>query len=362
MVTGSDFVPTDDDIAIVAVSQTPAYRLWNDSEQMLIMRCVNDLLGSTGMDRNDVQFTIAGSCDYLSGAPFAFVSNIDGVGAWPPVYESHVEMDGAWAMYEAYVRLLQGDIDIAMAVGVGKNSNSDPSTLFTVEFDPYYLTPLGTDTWSLAALQARALIDSGKATERDFAEVVVRNRANAKSNPFAQVKGDYSVDELLAADYVRNPLRRHDLPPTTDQAAAVILARGKRAYDLCERPAWITGIDHRIEAHLPTVRKDITTSVSPRLAAEAAGVGKSPIDVAEIHAPFSFQELILRESLGLDASTEVNPSGGALAAHSVMTVGLIRVGEAANQIIKNGKNRTLAHTTSGPCLQQNLVCVLEGDQ
>ena len=46
----------------------------------------------------------------------------------------------------------------------------------------------------MAALQARALIDSGKATERDFAEVVARNRSNAKSNPFAQVKGDYSVE------------------------------------------------------------------------------------------------------------------------------------------------------------------------
>ena len=84
--------------------------------------------------------------------------------------------------------------------------------------------------------------------------------------------------------------------------------------------------------------------------------------MAEIHAPFSFQELILRESLGLDGTTEVNPSGGALAAHSVMTVGLIRVGEAANQIIKNGRDRTLAHATSGPCLQQNFVCVLEGDR
>ena len=59
----------------------------------LIMRCVNDVLERTGLDRN-VQFTIAGSCDYLSGMPFAFVMNIDGVGAWPPVYESHVEMDG----------------------------------------------------------------------------------------------------------------------------------------------------------------------------------------------------------------------------------------------------------------------------
>ena len=45
---------------------------------------------------------------------FAFVQNIDGVGAWPPVYESHVEMDGAWALFEAWIRLQLGDIDLAL--------------------------------------------------------------------------------------------------------------------------------------------------------------------------------------------------------------------------------------------------------
>jgi len=354
--------PTENDIAIVGFAQTMPDRRTNLTEADLVLHSIRKVMADVGIDKSQIGFTVSGSCDYLSGQGFSFVQNTDAYGMVPAINESHVEMDGAWAMYEAYVRLLQGDIDIALAIGVGKNSNSNPETLFTVEFDPYYLTPLGADTWSLAALQARALLDAGKATERDFAEVVARNRAAAKANPYAQVSGDSSVDELLSADYIRNPLRRHDLPPTTDQAAAVILARGKRAYDLCERPAWITGIDHRIEAHLPTMRPDITTSVSTRLAAEAAGAGKGPIEVAELHAPFSFQELILREALGLDDSTEINPSGGALAAHSVMTVGLIRVGEAANQIIKNGKNRTLAHTTSGPCLQQNLVCVLEGDQ
>lgn len=354
--------PTENDIAIVGFAQTAPDRRSQLTEADLVLHSTRAVMADIGLDKSEIGFTVSGSCDYLSGQAFSFVQNTDAYGMVPAINESHVEMDGAWALYEAYVRLLQGDIDIALAVGVGKNSNSDPSTLYTIEFDPYYLTPLGADTWSLAALQARALIDSGKATERDFAEVVVRNRANAKSNPYAQVKGDYSVDELMAADYVRNPLRRHDLPPTTDQAAAIVLARGKRAYDFCERPAWITGIDHRIEAHLPTVRKDITTSVSTRLAAQGAGVANGPIEVAEVHAPFGFQELIVTESLGLDASTEVNPSGGALATHAVMVAGLIRMGEAANQIIKNGRNRTLAHATSGPCLQQNLVCVLEGDQ
>ena len=76
---------TPRDVAVVAASQTPSYRLFNDSEPKLIMRCVNDILERTGLDRGELQFTIAGSCDYLSGMPFAFVSNIDGVGAWPHV-------------------------------------------------------------------------------------------------------------------------------------------------------------------------------------------------------------------------------------------------------------------------------------
>jgi acetyl-CoA acetyltransferase len=67
------------------------------------------------------------------------------------------------------------------------------------------------------------------------------------------------------------------------------------------------------------------------------------------------------EALGLGADVPVNPSGGPQAANPIMATGLVRVTEAARQIRDLGKSRTLAHSTSGPCLQQNLVCVLEGD-
>jgi acetyl-CoA acetyltransferase len=353
---------TENDIAIVGYAQSPLLRRSENTETEMMLSTVQGAIKAANLTKGDIGFTVSGSCDYLSGRGFSFVANVDAYGAYPPINESHVEMDGSFAMYEAFVRLLQGDIDTAVAAGVGKTSNSDPSTLYTIEMDPYFLTPLGADPWSLAALQYRALLDSGKATERDVAEVVARNRAAAKDNLNAQVSGDFDVDELLAAPYVRNPLRRHDLPPITDGCAAVVLARGQKAYELCERPVWITGIDHRVEPHLPTMRADLTSSVSTRLAAEGAGAGNGPIEVAEVYAPFSFQELIVSEALGLGADTVVNPSGGALAANPVMVTGLLRVIEAAKQIVENGKSRTLAHTTSGPCLQQNLVCILEGDQ
>jgi acetyl-CoA acetyltransferase len=82
--------------------------------------------------------------------------------------------------------------------------------------------------------------------------------------------------------------------------------------------------------------------------------------VAELHAPFAHQELILTEALGLADGVDINPSGGALAANPVMSAGLIRIGEAAQRIWSGQADRAVAHATSGPCMQQNLVCVLEG--
>ncbi len=129
------------DVAIVAVSQTPAYEAFAGPEPVLIMRCVNDLLRPRpDLERHDIDFTLAGSCDYLSGAPFAFVQNIDGVGAWPPVYESHVEMDGAWALFEAWIRLQLGDIDVALVIGSGRSSPGNNREIFALQGDPYVMS------------------------------------------------------------------------------------------------------------------------------------------------------------------------------------------------------------------------------
>jgi acetyl-CoA acetyltransferase len=349
----------DNDIAIVAVSQTPAYEQFNDSEPVMIMNCVNDLLTRTGLERDDLEFTIAGSCDYLSGLPFAFVQNIDGVGAWPPVYESHVEMDGAWALFEGWLRLQIGDIDIALVIGSGKSSPGQPRSTFPLQTDPYVMAPLGLDPVSLAGIQARALLDSGKATEKDFAEVVRRSHRNALSNPHAQSKSVSAMHDLLEAPYFSAPLRKHDIAPASDGAAAMIIARGGRARELTKNPVWIRGIDHRIESHHPGLR-DLTTSVSTRLAAENVALHSGPIDVAELTVTHSPEEIILRDALGLDDDANVNPSGGPLTGNPVMATGLVRAIEVAQRIIDGEANRGVAHASSGPALQQNLLCVLEG--
>jgi len=210
-----------------------------------------------------------------------------------------------------------------------------------------------------AGLQARHCLESGSMSERDMAERAVRDRAHAKDNVNAQVKGDFTVDGILADPYLANPLRKHDCAPISDGASAVILAAGDRASELCDRPAWIRGIEHVCEPMDLGVR-DLGRSRSTEIAAEKAGVRSDKVDVAELSAPFTHQEILVERALGLGDSTTINPSGGALAGNPIMAVGLSRIGECATRIWSGGADRTVAHATSGPCLQQNLVCVLEG--
>src|SRR6516165_87865 len=246
-----------DDIAIIGWSISPMVRRTDKTEAQMLLEVVSGACEDAGITRRDVDFTCAGSCDYVAGQAFSFVQNIDAVGAWPPKRDSHVEMDGAWALYEAWIRLQMGDIDIALAMGSGRSSTASPETIYPMEMDRFYLAPLGTDAVSFAALQARALIDAKLTDERQMADVAVRTRAAGKNRSYSQVTGDFDAEKLLQEEYVRSPLRRHDLPPITDGAVAMVIARGDKARDLCERPVWISGFAHFSEGHYPGMR-DLT--------------------------------------------------------------------------------------------------------
>jgi acetyl-CoA acetyltransferase len=352
-------------VGVVSVAQSASVRREDHRNEVeILMPVVTEVFANIGVTKSDMGFVCSGSTDYLVGAPFSFVMALDAVGVWPPMRESHVEMDGAWALYEAWTLLQEGEIDTALVYSFGRSSPAELDRVLALQLDPYYMAPMWPDPVALAALQAQALIDAGKATEEDFAAVAARSRRGALDNPNAQVAKDERAEDLLRDDYVVAPLRRHALPPITDAVAAVVIAAGDRARELCERPAWITGIDHRIETHALGAR-DLTVSPSTHAAAhgaglfDAAGGDTVTVDVAELHAPFASQEPILRQALRLSDSVAVNPSGGALAANALMVAGLLRIAEAATRIMDGSAQSAIAHATSGPCLQQNLVCVMD---
>jgi acetyl-CoA acetyltransferase len=349
------------DVAVVSfVSNAVAQDSAHNETEMLVP-VVRPAIDASGLQKDEIGFVCSGSLDYLQGGPFAFVAGLDAVGAWPPLPESHVEMDAAWALYEAWDAIQTGEFDTALGYGFGKSTPGDLHEIMTLQTDPYYVLPLWPSMVDMAALQACAYLDASGATDEELAEVAARSQRNARQNPNAVRKGDVSADDVLAQPVTHHPLRDADIAPITDGAAAVVLAAGDVARRVCARPVWIRGIEHRIEAHGLGVR-DLATSESTRAAGAAAGVNGN-VDVAELHAQFSHEELILAEALGLDANgkTAINPSGGPLASNPVMSTGLVRIGEVATRITNGDANRGVAHASSGPCLQQNLVCLLESD-
>jgi acetyl-CoA acetyltransferase len=345
-------------VAVIGFAQAPNERRSESTTSgvEMLVPVFHEVLSSIGLTKDDIGFWCSGSSDYLAGRAFSFVSAVDAIGAFPPVMESHVEMDGAWALYEAWVKLLTGEAEIALAYGFGKSSAGQLRRLLALQLDPYLIGPLWPDSVSIAALQARCGIEAGLWTQAQMAQVAVRSRAAALTNPRALAAEQMSAQALLDQPYLADPLRAHDCAPVTDGAAAVILAAGGLASDLCERPAWIAGFEHRIDSAAIGAR-DLTAAPSAAAAGLAAGAGRA--QVAELHAPFTPQEIIVRRALGLDGDVTVNPSGGALAANPMFSAGLARIGHAAAEIISGRADVAVGHATSGPALQQNLVCVLE---
>lgn len=349
------------DVGLVSFAQMPSVGATNLTSVEMLVPVVDEAVAAAGIERKEIDFWCHGSCDYLTGQPFSFVMAVDAIGAWPPIIESHVEADGAFALYEAWVKIQTGEADTALVFGNGRSSSGDTRRILTLQLDPYYVAPLWPDAVSLAGLQARTALDAGVVTEAEMAEVAARSRRDGADNPYALVSGEESAEELLARPRTADPLRDHDQPPVTDGAAAVVMAAGDVARRLCDRPAWIRGIDHRNDTH-DIGNRDLSRVASAELAAQRSGAAADKLDVAELHAPFTHEELLLRRAIGIDGDrTAVNPSGGALCANPLMAAGLIRFGEAAARIQSGSADRALAHATSGPCLQQNLVCVLEGD-
>jgi acetyl-CoA acetyltransferase len=344
------------DVAVVAFSQRQMKEMDGSPTCVeLLVPIFGELYEQTGWTKADIDFWCSGSSDYLAGRSFSFVQAVDAIGALPPVMESHVEMDAAWALYEAWVKIQTGEIDTAAVYGFGKASAGVLRRTLALQLDPYTVQPLWPDTVSLNGLQAREGLEKGLWDEKAMAEVVARSMTDAAANEWAIRKGATSVDDVLAQPLYADPLRRWDISPVSDGAAAIVIAAGDKAYEARDKPAWITGFEHRIEPIALNAR-DLTTSTSTAQAGRAAGT--HGVDLAELHAPFSHQEIVLREALGLASDVTLNPSGGALTANPMFSAGLNRIGEAAKRIWAGESEKALAHATSGPVLQHNLVTVM----
>jgi acetyl-CoA acetyltransferase len=335
-------------VAVVGVAYDHAPLGDGRTDAELLGPVVDAALADSGLTRDDIGVVCSAGSEFLNGVVGSVMGAFDAIPGSPPRTHTHLEGDGAFALYEAWVRLLAGEATAALVCAYSRPLADDPDRLLALQLDPYLVAPLEPDATVIAALQARALLDSGRYDEDDLAAIVGARRPGA------------DVEELLSQPCVASPLRLADCPMVCAGAAAVVLAVDDQVAGPTGAPAWISGIEQRVETGALGAR-DLTVSPSTSAAAAALGVTRSDVDVLELHARYSHEELILVDAIGAGAVGAVNPSGGALAADPSMATGLVRVAAAADAVRRGDARRAVAHATNGPCLQHNLLALLEGE-
>ncbi|MEW5944872.1 MAG: thiolase family protein [bacterium] len=377
-------------IAIVGSAQSKfKSKLADQHYGELIYKAVMKALEDTGIGIEDIDTVVSASCDMLDGRSISNVFVAEAMGAFLKE-ETKVEEDGSFAAVYTFMRLLSGAFDTAMIVAYSKGSESHPHFYTGLQTDPHFLRPLDLDDLTVGALQANVYMNRYGVTGEQCAKVAVKNRKNGSKNPYAVLRKEVSLDEVMKSPVLASPIRELEAYPVTDGVCVVIMAAEEKAKKMTGAPAWITGAGHIMDGFYPGHR-DLAELKGLRKAAgdayRAAGI-KNPlgqIDVAEVSESFAYQELMICEALGLCGPGEggklidggktemggalpVNPSGGALCANPFMATGLVRIAEAALQVSGMagerqvpGAKTALAHGSSGLGLMANAVVILSKD-
>jgi len=302
--------------------------------------------------------------------------------------QDNVSGDGTYAVYHAVMDILSGHYNIVMVVSIVKESETLREGVENCVFDHIYLQPLGFDYLTAAALQARRYMEKYGISAEQCAKAVVKSRRNARNNPYAQETLDIQVADVLSSRLLASPIHLLDSKPlTSDGACVVILASEEAAKRITAKPVWIKGLGNCYDSHYLGDR-DLgdcdSLTLAARKAYQMAGISqpRQEIDVAEISAEYSYQELLWSEGLGfcgrgeggrlidsgatgMEGEIPVNPSGGVLAGNPIQVAGTARVAEAALQLrgeagdrqIKNART-ALAQGCYGPCGQSQCVIIL----
>src|SRR5881397_34559 len=248
-----------------------------------------------------------------------FASNVAthmGFADVPVIRVETASSSGAAAFYAGFAQVASGLARTVVVVGGEKMTHLPTpkvSELIGRSLDPYERS-YGTTMPAFAALVTRALMARG-VTEREIAQVAVKNHANGARNPLAHFREEITPEMVLGSRMVADPLRLFHCCPISDGAAAIVLT-----------------------AERTTVRV-------AGVAFAMAGFGPERVDVAESHDAFAPFELISREDTGLsppgkagsatlDGETAlggrlpINPSGGLKArGHPLAATGLAQMVE-----------------------------------
>lgn len=284
---------------------------------------------------------------------------------------------GGAAFFHAWAAVAGGLYDCVLVVGAEQMSSQ--TTARTTEIlasagDLGGEVRAGATFPSLfAMIAARYMYETG-ATREHLAAVAVKNHANGARNPSAHLRKPITKEQALAARMIAEPLTLYDCSLISDGAAAVLLVAADKAGEYTEEPVIVRGIGQASDRLALDEKDDITTFAAVRAAAakayQAAQIGPSDVDFAEVHDCFTIAELIALEDLGffprgeagpatlegrtaLGGELPINASGGLKSkGHPVGATGTAQICEVVEQIRGRAGERQVKKTGVG--LTQNL--------
>jgi acetyl-CoA acetyltransferase len=374
---------------VVGVGMTkfekPGSRAWDYPD--MAREAGMNALADAGIGYQDVEQAFVGYCygDSTSGQRALYELGVTGI---PAVNVNNNCSTGSSALYLGR-RAVQGALaDCVLALGFEKMQRGSLKAHFTDRTDPlgrHIDDMTGRRGMADAPVAAQLFGNAGReymerygVSAETFARVAEKNHRHSVNNPYAQFREQYSVDDILSSPTVYHPLTKLQCCPTSDGAAAVIVAseRFVRQRGLQDRAVEIVGQAMATDGEVTFSGSDMAiagfhvTEVAARKAYEEAGVGVEDAQVIELHDCFSTNELISYEALGLcpegKASTlvdegavtyggrwVVNPSGGLISkGHPLGATGLAQAAELTWQLRGEAGPRQVAGASTA--IQHNL--------
>jgi sterol carrier protein 2 len=216
-------------------------------------------------------------------------------------------------------------------------------------------------------------------TARQFAKIGWKNHKHSVNNPYSQFQDEYSLESILGAPMVYEPLTKLQCCPTSDGSGAAILASADfvKKHGLENKAVEILGMAMATDfpstlnerSCIKMVGADLSKAAAHKVY-EQSGLGPENVDVVELHDCFSCNELITYEALGLCAEGKggeyvdsgantyggkvvVNPSGGLISkGHPLGATGLAQCAELNWQLRGEADKRQVAGAKIA--LQHNL--------
>jgi len=354
------------DVAVVGIGQMK-YRSKRIDVNIpeMIYEAVKNALDNAKLGPEDIDAVLIGNMDHFEGINFSELwCGIDAAPGYlkPVVKIATGGTTGSSLAISGYHNVASGIYDKVLVVGWEKLNEGGATTGIITAFDPVWERSSLAGALGPLALMASMYSAKYGITSEQAAKVTVKNRSNAANNPYAHLQmPGITIDYVMNSQVISYPLRLHDCCPQSEGACALIYANENEAKKITDNPAWFQAVE---TAHYYTFGTDDamfdlpTAKIASTKAYKKANI-RNPLkdlDVAEIYEPTSWSELSWTEALGfaepgkggnlldegitqMSGELPVNPSGGVLSTNPIGATALIRVAEAATQIMGQGGKR-----------------------